>query len=98
MTYSDPNDPNDLRLPPKRTYKDTAAANNTTMWVVGALAMLAIIAVLIYAIANTGTQTASTTPGATTGGAPTTAGADNSPQPSTTLPTPRAPAAPPSNR
>jgi hypothetical protein len=68
------------------------------MWVVGALAMLAIIAVLIYAIANTGTQTASTTPGATSGAGPTTAGTENPPQPTTTSPNPRTPAAPAPNR
>ena len=95
MTYQDPNDPNDLRLPPKRTYDDSGASN-TSMWVVGALAMFAILGVLVYAIANTGPQTTSTPPTATTGAGPTTAGTEN-PSPVTPVPNPRAPAAPASN-
>jgi hypothetical protein len=98
MTYSDPNDPNDLRLPPKRTYQDTAASNHTTMWVVGALAMLAIIGVLIYAIANTGPQTASTTPGVTTGTGPSAAGSQDPSQGTTTPPNQMAPTTPAPNR
>jgi hypothetical protein len=97
MTYTDPNDPNDLRLPPTRVYGDRGA-HNTSLWVVGALAMLAILGVLIYAIANTGTQTASNTPGATTGTGPSTAGTEKPSQPTATLPNPKAPAAPASNR
>jgi hypothetical protein len=60
--------------------------------------MLVIIGVLIYAIANTGTQTASTTPGTTTGAGPTAAGTQNPSQSTTTLPNPKAPAAPATNR
>jgi hypothetical protein len=67
------------------------------MWVVGALAILAILGVLIYALSNTGTQTASTTPPATTGAGPTTTGTGKASQPATPLPNPKAPA-PASNR
>jgi type IV secretory pathway VirB10-like protein len=85
---------------------DAHSSNKTMMWVVGALAVLAFIGVLFYAVSNMDPQTASTSPAVTTGSSPTTVThssrdeprtpAANEPTTPTPTPAPMAPKTPPS--